>query len=109
MENSIRFSFVTYVRVRNLVNGDLIAKNEKNEMEWSSSDFNKFEVKKFTFLPKLIFERHEEFMYLRRVQEIISCGNQKRDSTGTGSTLSIFGCQVKVEQGFSTLLYIFPC
>ncbi|XP_031269115.1 putative bifunctional dihydrofolate reductase-thymidylate synthase [Pistacia vera] len=91
VENSIRFSFVTYVRVRNLANGDLIA---RNKMEWSSSDFNKFWVKKFTFLPKLIFKRHEEYMYLRLVQEIISSGNQKRDSTET-DTLSIFGCQMK--------------
>ncbi|KAJ0085710.1 hypothetical protein Patl1_09191 [Pistacia atlantica] len=91
VENSIRFSFVTYVRVRNLANGDLIA---RNKMEWSSSDFNKFWVKKFTFLPKLIFKRHEEYIYLRLVQEIISSGNQKRDSTGT-DTLSIFGCQMK--------------
>lgn len=53
----------------------------------------KVEVKKFSFLPKMIFERHEEYMYLRLVEDIISTGVQKDDRTGTG-TLSKFGCQV---------------
>ena len=56
-------------------------------------DNPRFEVKKFSFLPKMIFERHEEYLYLRLVQDIISNGNTKDDRTGTG-TLSKFGCQV---------------
>ena len=42
---------------------------------------------------KMVYERHEEFKYLRLVQEIISEGTTKDDRTGTG-TLSKFGCQV---------------
>ena len=57
------------------------------------SDSAKFEVKKLSFLPKMIFEKHTEFMYLRLVQDIISNGTPKDDRTGTG-TLSKFGCQV---------------
>lgn len=56
-------------------------------------DSDKFEVKKFSFLPKMIFERHQEYLYLRLVEDIISDGNMKDDRTGTG-TLSKFGCQV---------------
>nr|KYP66108.1 hypothetical protein KK1_012392 [Cajanus cajan] len=70
VENNLRYAFTTYVRVR------------------------KFEVKKFSFLPKMIYERHEEFKYLRLVQEIISEGTSKDDRTGTG-TLSKFGCQMR--------------
>jgi dihydrofolate reductase/thymidylate synthase len=58
-----------------------------------NSENSKFEVKKFSFLPKMVFERHEEYLYLRMVQDIISDGNLKDDRTGTG-TLSKFGCQV---------------
>lgn len=92
VENNIRFSFTTHVRVRSSAvespsqNGDLVLDG--------SSDTMKLEVKKFSFLPKMIFERHEEYMYLRLVQEIISDGTLKDDRTGTG-TLSKFGCQVK--------------
>ncbi|GFS29308.1 thymidylate synthase 1 [Actinidia rufa] len=62
------------------------------------SDSAKFEVKKFTFLPKMIFEKHAEFMYLRLVQDIISNGTPNDDRTGTG-TLSKFGCQKVFWQG----------
>ncbi|KAK2660574.1 hypothetical protein Ddye_007107 [Dipteronia dyeriana] len=92
MENGIRFSFVTYARVKNLAIGTTTA---SSELEGNgSSNYNKFEVKNFTFLPKLILEKHDEFMYLRLVKEIISSGNQKDDRTRTG-TLSKFGCQMK--------------
>ena len=57
------------------------------------SDSSKFEVKNFSFLPKMIFERHEENIYLNLVQEIISEGTAKDDRTGTG-TFSKFGCPV---------------
>ncbi|PPR89808.1 hypothetical protein GOBAR_AA30873 [Gossypium barbadense] len=62
---------------------------------WSlikNSDTGKFEVKKFSFLPKMIFHKHEEYLYLNMIQDIISGGNLKDDRTGTG-TLSKFGCQ----------------
>ncbi|KAK6151738.1 hypothetical protein DH2020_014373 [Rehmannia glutinosa] len=53
-----------------------------------------FKLSDFTFLPKFVFEKHEEFLYLRLVQDIISNGNNKDDRTGTG-TLSKFGCQMR--------------
>lgn len=84
MENNIRFSFVSYVRVRSSAVEAHASRNEYS---------NKFEVERFTFLPKVIFERHDEYVYLKLVQEIISSGTQKDDRTGTG-TLSKFGCQV---------------
>ncbi|KAI5421549.1 hypothetical protein KIW84_045099, partial [Lathyrus oleraceus] len=64
----------------------------------------KFEVQNFSFLPKMIFERHEEYMYLNLVQEIISQGTSKGDRTGTG-TLSKFGCQMRfnLHRGFPLL------
>ncbi|KAJ6707902.1 THYMIDYLATE SYNTHASE 1 [Salix viminalis] len=59
-----------------------------------SPENSKFEVKEFSFLPKMVFERHEEHLYLRMVQDIISDGNLKGDRTGTG-TLSKFGCRMR--------------
>ncbi|XP_059460744.1 putative bifunctional dihydrofolate reductase-thymidylate synthase [Corylus avellana] len=85
VENNIRYSFVSYVRVRS---STVEAHASRNECS------NKFEVERFTFLPKMIFERHDEYMYLKLVQEIISSGTQKDDRTGTG-TLSKFGCQMR--------------
>lgn len=91
VENKIRYAFVTYVRVRSSsaeadalpdVVGDKKIHNDK------------FEVEKFLFLPKMIYERHEEYKYLRLVQDIIDNGAQKNDRTGTG-TLSKFGCQMR--------------
>lgn len=67
-----------------------------NGLENSS---NKFEIKEFSFLPKMIFERHEEYTYLRLVQDILSSGVLKDDRTGTG-TLSKFGCQVTLLPDF---------
>ncbi|KAF5765923.1 putative dihydrofolate reductase, Thymidylate synthase [Helianthus annuus] len=44
-ENDISYRFVSYVRV------------------CSSSDSNKLKLENFAFLPKIIFDKHEEFMY----------------------------------------------
>lgn len=91
LENNIRYCFTTYVRVRTSAvehpspNSDKVFDNKP--------DNGKFEVKMFSFLPKMIFEKHEEFLYLKMIQDIISDGNLKDDRTGTG-TLSKFGCQV---------------
>lgn len=84
-ENNIRHSFVSYVRVRS-------STTEAHDSR--SEDYSKFKVEKFTFLPKMIFERHDEYVYLKLVQEIISSGTPRDDRTGTG-TLSKFGCQVE--------------
>ncbi|KAJ4716557.1 Bifunctional dihydrofolate reductase-thymidylate synthase [Melia azedarach] len=92
MEKNIRHCFTTYVRVRSAVveplsqNSDLVFDGK--------TDSVKFEVKTFSFLPKMVFDRHEEYLYLRLVEEIISDGNLKDDRTGTG-TLSKFGCQMR--------------
>lgn len=83
VEDNIRHSFATYVRVRTSV-------EESN----NSSDSKKFEIENFSFLPKMIFERHEEYMYLRMVQDIITSGTKRDDRTGTG-TVSKFGCQMR--------------
>lgn len=88
VENNIRYSFVTYVRVRGAVADNSSPNNDTN---LSSS---KSEVKDFSFLPRMIFEKHEELMYLSLVQDIFLNGNLKDDRTGTG-TLSLFGCQMR--------------
>ncbi|XP_022944443.1 bifunctional dihydrofolate reductase-thymidylate synthase-like [Cucurbita moschata] len=92
VENNLRYSFTSYVRVRSSTeppidqNNGLVSHNKPDS-------FN-FEAKNFSFLPKEIFERHEEYLYLKLVQEIISDGTSKDDRTGTG-TLSKFGCQMR--------------
>lgn len=91
VENNIRYSFNTYVRVRSST-PESLSQNTDPIFD-NNSDSTKFEVHKFSFLPKMIVERHEEFKYLRLVQDIISEGTTKDDRTGTG-TLSKFGCQV---------------
>ncbi|KAJ4834415.1 hypothetical protein Tsubulata_036044 [Turnera subulata] len=81
VENNIRHTFVTYVRVRS----SAVASDHQNN-DVNSDDVlgnSKFEVKKFSFLPKIVFERHEEFLYLRLVQDIISDGTFRDDRTGT--------------------------
>uniref|UniRef100_A0A6N2MR31 Bifunctional dihydrofolate reductase-thymidylate synthase n=1 Tax=Salix viminalis TaxID=40686 RepID=A0A6N2MR31_SALVM len=90
VEKDIRHCFTTYVRVRSSTIESLSQNNGVNPD--GNSENSKFEVKEFSFLPKMVFERHEEHLYLRMVQDIISDGNLKGDRTGTG-TLSKFGCQ----------------
>ncbi|KAI3952165.1 hypothetical protein MKW98_005860 [Papaver atlanticum] len=57
-------------------------------------DSSKSEAEKFSSLPKMIFERHEEYNYMKLVQDIISNDNTKDDRTGTG-TLTKFGSQMR--------------
>lgn len=92
VENSIRYFFVTFVRLKMSTMGPT---NSSLEVSYTGSvlDFKKFKYSNFNFLPKTIFEKHEEFLYLKLVQDIISNGNDKGDQMGTG-TLSKFGCQV---------------
>ncbi|KAI9127635.1 hypothetical protein K1719_000628 [Acacia pycnantha] len=92
VESNIRYCFTTYVRVRSSITESLSQNSDQNCD--TRSDSSKFEVKNFSFLPKMIFERHEENIYLNLVQEIISEGTAKDDRTGTG-TFSKFGCQMR--------------
>ncbi|XP_026411808.1 putative bifunctional dihydrofolate reductase-thymidylate synthase isoform X1 [Papaver somniferum] len=90
VENNIRHYFVTYVRLKSSLESVV-----ENEVTFDNNkDSSKSETEKFTFLPKMIFERHEEYNYLNLVQDIISNGNTKDDRTGTG-TLSKFGSQMR--------------
>lgn len=104
MENNIRYSFVTYVRVRSSAPDKLHASNGCEPTE-NNSHKDQFEVEKFSFLPKVIFERHEEYMYLKLVQDIIENGATKNDRTGTG-TLSKFGCQVSLPASLLLLVLV---
>lgn len=85
-ENGLRFCLTSYVRVKRS------AADESSD-ESNGSQSLQFDGKKYLFLPKMIFDQHEEFRYLNLVEDIISNGNVKNDRTGTG-TLSKFGCQV---------------
>ncbi|ESQ46063.1 hypothetical protein EUTSA_v10000156mg [Eutrema salsugineum] len=75
VENGIRYSFNTYVRSKNPI---------------AVSDFICCETEDYSFLPKMVFERHEEFGYLNLVQNIISNGDMNDNNT-----LSKFGCQMR--------------
>jgi dihydrofolate reductase/thymidylate synthase len=91
VENGLRYSFTTYVRVR--CSTEESQGLNTDPILYDNSKPLKFEVKNFSFLPKFIFERHEEYKYLRLVEEIISEGTTKDDRTGTG-TVSKFGSKV---------------
>ncbi|CAL5071501.1 unnamed protein product [Urochloa decumbens] len=92
VESNIRHSFATFVRVRK----SLAETHDSNGKESAEVDTknDKFEIDNFSFLPKMIFDRHEEYHYLNLVEDIIRSGAQKNDRTGTG-TLSKFGCQMR--------------
>ncbi|KAI3978846.1 hypothetical protein MKX01_016021 [Papaver californicum] len=90
VENNIRHSFVTYVRLKSSLESVV----ENGVTFHNNIDSSKSETEKFLFLPKMIFERHEEYNYLKLVQDIISNGHTKDDRTGTG-TLSMFGSQMR--------------
>ncbi|KAL6522002.1 Bifunctional dihydrofolate reductase-thymidylate synthase 1 [Orobanche minor] len=94
-ENGIQYCFTTYVRLHISNGGHAISGHEMscNGIAPHSKSL-KLKLSDFTFLPKFIFEKHEEFLYLGLVQDIILNGNNKDDRTGTG-TLSKFGCQMR--------------
>lgn len=92
VENNLRYSFVTYVRVRKFDADSLDQCNGLNHN--GGSGVEDVMVNRFSFLPKMILERHEEYVYMRLVEDIISNGISKDDSTGNG-TLSKFGCQMR--------------
>ncbi|VVB08492.1 unnamed protein product [Arabis nemorensis] len=77
VENGIRYSFNTYIR-------------RKDPIVGSGEHKNNAESVQHLFLPKMVFERHEEFGYLNLVQDIISNGDMNDNST-----LSKFGCQMR--------------
>ncbi|KAG7571644.1 Dihydrofolate reductase domain [Arabidopsis suecica] len=79
VENGIRYSFNTYVRRKDTVVGS----GEKKTA--AVSDF-----KEYSFLPKMVFERHEEFGYMNLIQNIISSGDMNDNNT-----LTKFGCQMR--------------
>lgn len=92
-ENGISYSFASYVRLKTSARRAVASIHDLSCEGTNTSLSAKPKLSDFTFLPKFIFEKHEEFLYLRLVQDVLSNGNKKDDRTGTG-TLSKFGCQV---------------
>ncbi|XP_030447105.2 putative bifunctional dihydrofolate reductase-thymidylate synthase isoform X2 [Syzygium oleosum] len=87
VENSIRHSFVTYVRMR--------YSQLEHPASGKTADFcDASNFRSFDFLPKLILERHEEYVYLNLIQEILSSGEHKIDRRGT-DILSKFSRQMR--------------
>jgi len=62
VENGIRYSFVTYVHVRNSEN-ETIAGKTGGKCNDGKSNSIRVEVKDFSFLPKMIFEKRDEYMH----------------------------------------------
>ncbi|KAF9588291.1 hypothetical protein IFM89_008708 [Coptis chinensis] len=90
VENNILLSYFSYIHVRQSALESVTSNNGDIS---NGSNSVKLEIDKSSSLPKMIFEKHEKYMYLKLVQDIISNGIQKDDRTGIG-TLSKFGCQV---------------
>lgn len=91
VENDIRYSFVTYVRAQS--SSTEVHVSTDGELNGVHLAMDKFNVQDFLFLPEFIYKKHEEYVYLGLVEDIIHNGAQRNDRTGTG-TLSKFGCQV---------------
>ncbi|RID72240.1 hypothetical protein BRARA_C04141 [Brassica rapa] len=85
-ENGLRFRFTSFVRVKSSA--------DESSSNGSQQSPLQFDGKRFSFLPKMVFDKHEEFRYLNMVGDIISNGNVKNDRTGTG-TLSKFVTHMK--------------